>query len=160
MKLIFNERSFAQKENGGDIGYAQKIKSLKTRKSVAIDSGSFRILNQKAAEEELLSDSLEMHKGDEKDSGGENGSDDFKRELAMARRVSAQYGGGQSNPDPLIISVHLGGSQGHPAPTINELSASMRKHLLKGVTQCNNEFTLSQSGATNSKDDRKHRPSR
>jgi hypothetical protein len=80
MKLIFNERRFAQKENGGDIEYAQKIKSLKTRKSVAIDSGSFRILNEIAAEEEMLSDSLEMHKGDENDSGGQNGTDNFKRE--------------------------------------------------------------------------------
>lgn len=159
MKLIFNERSFAQKENGGDIGYAQKIKSLKTRKSVAIDSGSFRILNQKAAEEELLSDSLEMHKGDENNSGVENGTDDFKRELALARWVSAQPGGRHSNLDAYNISLHLSSSQGHPAPTINELSASVRKNLLKGVTQCNIEFQLSLSLNTNSKDDRIHRPS-
>jgi hypothetical protein len=161
IKLIFNESSFAQKEKGGDIGYAQKIKSLKTRKLVAIDSGSVeRIVNEKDAEEELLSDSLEMHKGDEKDFGGENVTDDFKRELAMARRVSGQYGARKSNPDAFNISDHFGASQGHPAPTINELSASIRKNLLKGVTQCNNEFTLSHSGATNSKDDRKRSPSR
>jgi hypothetical protein len=73
--------------------------------------------------------------------------------------MSAQPSGRHSNLDAYNISLHLSSPHGHPAPTINELSPSVRKNLLKGVTQCNNEFQLSLSGNKNSKDDRIDRPS-
>ena len=159
IKLIFNESNFAQKEKGGDRGYAQKILSLKTRISVAMDSESVeRIVNEKDAKEELLSDSLETHTGDGDDPGEGNGSNDFKRDLAKSRRFSVKSGGRQLNSDTLGMSQNLNAP--NHAPTINELSASVRKNLMKSVTQCNNEFQQSQSVAHDPKEDRKHRTSK